>query len=124
MGPTPTTTTVEGGSIISNAPKKSINVGKVDAKSYERLKKSKKPKGEKKSQIQMHGLNYEMTGRGNKLLVFNGHRFIKNNEHGQNIYWKCTKWHSGCMARAISKSSDTTTCVLKNTHNHVESFFE
>ncbi|KNC31605.1 hypothetical protein FF38_12841 [Lucilia cuprina] len=47
-------------------------------------------------------IKYTDTARGNKLLYFEGHRFIKNNIYGSNIYWKCSKWHSNCKARAIT----------------------
>lgn len=63
-------------------------------------------------------LDYELSGRGNRLLIYEGHRYIKNNEHGSNIYWKCTKWHGGCKARAITSVMETTVVVLKNIHNH------
>lgn len=63
-------------------------------------------------------LTYELSGRGNRLLLYEGHKYIKNNEHGTNIYWKCTKWHGNCKARAITSLFDKTVIVLKNVHNH------
>lgn len=59
-----------------------------------------------------------MTGRGNKILIYNGQKYIKNNEHGMNTYWKCTKWHNGCKARAITQSCEPNVVITKNIHNH------
>ncbi|XP_055850828.1 uncharacterized protein LOC129915355 [Episyrphus balteatus] len=42
-------------------------------------------------------IKYTTSPRGNKLLCYEGHRFIKNNIYGTNIYWKCTKWHNNCF---------------------------
>lgn len=61
---------------------------------------------------------YETSMRGNRLLHYMGHKYIKNNVHGANIYWKCTKWHNGCKARAITNSTITDSCYVKNVHNH------
>lgn len=58
------------------------------------------------------------SGRGNNVLIYEGHRYIKNNSHSGKIYWKCTKWHSGCKGRAITNVLTPETCMLKNTHNH------
>lgn len=66
------------------------------------------------------GIVYESSVRGNRLLHYMGHKYIKNNVHGANIYWKCTKWHNGCKARAITNSSVTDSCSIKNVHNHGE----
>lgn len=61
---------------------------------------------------------YESSQRGNKLLHYLGHKYIKNNVHGKNVYWKCTKWHNGCKARAITNVFEADTCYIKNIHNH------
>lgn len=58
------------------------------------------------------------TGRGNNVLIYEGHRYIKNNSHSGKTYWKCTKWHSGCKARAITNVLAPDACMTKNTHNH------
>ncbi|XP_058451513.1 uncharacterized protein LOC131430494, partial [Malaya genurostris] len=58
------------------------------------------------------------SGRGNNVLIYEGHRYIKNNTHSGKVYWKCTKWHSGCKARAITNRLTPDACLLKNTHNH------
>lgn len=63
---------------------------------------------------------YQSSLRGNRLLFYMGHKYIKNNVHGANIYWKCTKWHSGCKARAITNMTMANSCALKNIHNHDE----
>ncbi|XP_055695331.1 modifier of mdg4-like isoform X10 [Lutzomyia longipalpis] len=63
-------------------------------------------------------ITYQESGRGNHLLIHDGHRYIRNNCHGNKIYWKCTKWHTGCKARAITKLFDSEVCRLKNIHNH------
>ena len=64
------------------------------------------------------GIVYESSQRGNKLLHYMGHKYIKNNVHGKTVYWKCTKWHSGCKARAITNLYETDSCYTKNVHNH------
>ncbi|XP_037807982.1 modifier of mdg4-like isoform X6 [Lucilia sericata] len=63
-------------------------------------------------------IKYTDTARGNKLLYFEGHRFIKNNIYGSNIYWKCSKWHSNCKARAITSLEVPSKCIIKGCHNH------
>lgn len=63
-------------------------------------------------------IKYITSPRGNKLLYFEGHRFIKNNIYGSNIYWKCTKWHNNCKARAITCFDVPSRCILKGVHNH------
>lgn len=65
-------------------------------------------------------LYYESSQRGNKLLHYLGHKYIKNNVHGKNVYWKCTKWHNGCKARAITNIHELDVCHTKNIHNHNE----
>uniref|UniRef100_A0A182NKW8 BEN domain-containing protein n=1 Tax=Anopheles dirus TaxID=7168 RepID=A0A182NKW8_9DIPT len=57
-------------------------------------------------------------GRGNNVLIYEGHRYIKNNMHGGRLYWKCSKWHTNCKARAITLLANPNQCVLKNLHNH------
>ncbi|XP_040156877.1 modifier of mdg4-like isoform X6 [Anopheles arabiensis] len=57
-------------------------------------------------------------GRGNNVLMYDGHRYIKNNCYGGKMYWKCSKWHTNCKARAITSVSNPEQCVLKNAHNH------
>lgn len=63
-------------------------------------------------------IKYTDTARGNKLLYFEGHRFIKNNIYGSNIYWKCSKWHNNCKARAITSLEVPSKCIIKGCHNH------
>lgn len=63
---------------------------------------------------------YESSHRGNHLLHYLGHKYIKNNVHGTTVYWKCTKWHNGCKARAITNRNEPESCYLKNVHNHSE----
>lgn len=63
-------------------------------------------------------IQYEKSFRGNKLLHFDGHKYIRNNVYLQNVYWKCTKWHNGCRARAITSTADNTICSIKNVHTH------
>uniref|UniRef100_A0AAG5CMR6 BTB domain-containing protein n=1 Tax=Anopheles atroparvus TaxID=41427 RepID=A0AAG5CMR6_ANOAO len=58
-------------------------------------------------------------GRGNNMLIYDGHRYIKNNVYGDRTYWKCTKWHAQCKARAITNSVAPDECTLKNLHNHI-----
>lgn len=66
------------------------------------------------------GIVYESSLRGNRLLHYMGHKYIKNNVHGANVYWKCTKWHNGCKARAITNMTASDSCFVKNVHNHDE----
>lgn len=67
-----------------------------------------------------YGVYYERSGRGNKLLHHNGIRYIRNNTYGGKVYWKCTRWHSKCKARAITTEEEPDGPVtIKNSHNHV-----
>uniref|UniRef100_A0A182J4A7 FLYWCH-type domain-containing protein n=1 Tax=Anopheles atroparvus TaxID=41427 RepID=A0A182J4A7_ANOAO len=50
-------------------------------------------------------------GRGNNMLIYDGHRYIKNNVYGDRTYWKCTKWHAQCKARAITNSVAPDECT-------------
>lgn len=66
------------------------------------------------------GVVYQSSVRGNRLLHYMGHKYIRNNVHGSTIYWKCTKWHNGCKARAITTMTNPDNCSIKNVHNHEE----
>lgn len=61
---------------------------------------------------------YESSMRGNRLLHYMGQKYIKNNVHGSAVYWKCTRWHNGCKARAITNMTVPDKCFVKNIHNH------
>lgn len=63
-------------------------------------------------------LNYTHSGRSNNFLFHMGQKYIRNNAHGDKIYWKCTKWRIGCKARAITLKSDPNTCIIKSDHHH------
>lgn len=63
-------------------------------------------------------ISFTLSSRKNTLLHYMGKRYVRNNLHGQKVYWKCTKWHSGCKARAITWANDSTSVILKNSHNH------
>lgn len=85
------------------------------------IKVRRKPKREMKIEtFGSGGVVYQSTVRGNRLLHYMGHKYIKNNVHGANVYWKCTKWHNGCKARAITNMTMADSCSVKNVHNHVE----
>lgn len=85
-------------------------------------KRVKKEMGRRSRNLQestsMGSVVYEASHRGNQLLFYQGHKYIKNNNHGANVYWKCTKWHNGCRARAITNQTTPDSCYLKNVHNH------
>lgn len=79
--------------------------------------RDRKKKPQQLIAIEGSEIYYETSQRGNRLLHYMGHKYIKNNEHGKNVYWKCTKWHTGCKARAIT-SNESDQCALKSEHNH------
>lgn len=81
----------------------------LNVKNYERASNVHVPSGT---------IKYSTSGRVNKLLIYEGHKYIRNNMYGANIYWKCTKWHNGCKARAITNTHDPNLCLLKNVHSH------
>lgn len=56
--------------------------------------------------------------RGNRVLHLAGHKYIRNNTYGNNIYWKCTKWHTNCKARLITSIVDPHTFTTRSEHNH------
>lgn len=58
------------------------------------------------------------SGRRNQILVCQGEKYIKNNKYGEKIYWKCSKWHIGCKARAITLESKLNYIMRKNSHSH------
>ncbi|XP_058057586.1 modifier of mdg4-like isoform X13 [Anopheles bellator] len=87
--------------------------------------KRKQPQLRKSQQLQQHELKelsygklQYAVGRGNNVLIYDGHRYIKNNVYAGKTYWKCSKWHTQCKARAITDMSDPNHCTVKNTHNH------
>lgn len=62
---------------------------------------------------------YVQSARGKKMLIYRGNRYIRNNAYNDKVYWKCTRWHSGCKGRAITTENDPQgECVLKNEHLH------
>lgn len=63
-------------------------------------------------------VSFSTSLRGNKLLHHNGQKYIKNNIYGKQTYWKCSRWHGGCKARAITYQCEPATVVIKNIHNH------
>lgn len=58
------------------------------------------------------------SGRRNQILVCQGEKYIKNNKYGEKIYWKCSRWHIGCKARAITLESKLNYIIRKNSHSH------
>lgn len=87
-------------------------------------KKPKRPKIPKLETVASGSIVYQSSLRGNRLLHYMGHKYIKNNVHGANTYWKCTKWHNGCKARAITNASIPDSCSIKNVHDHPETSHE
>lgn len=88
-------------------------------KSLKRVaRKQKKIKLEPKPIEETADLNYSASSRGNNMLFHLSQKYIRNNIHGDRIYWKCSKWHSGCKGRAITLISNPIACVVKNKHNH------
>jgi hypothetical protein len=83
-----------------------------------KMKQRARKRGQTIKQTIDHAPLFDPSGRGNNILIFEGHRYIKNNKHHDKVYWKCTKWHTGCKARAITTLTDESGCVLKNSHNH------
>lgn len=60
------------------------------------------------------------SGRRNQVMICEGRKYIQNNKYGDKIYWKCSKWHDGCKARAITLKSQPDCIVRRNEHNHPE----
>ncbi|KAL7020384.1 hypothetical protein ACKWTF_011498 [Chironomus riparius] len=58
------------------------------------------------------------SGRRNQLLICEGHKYILNNKYGEKSYFKCSCWHSGCKARAITITSQPDCIIRRNEHNH------
>lgn len=99
-------------------PSMSTSPTLLPLKSRKRVKKQKLPKID--DTMPGGGVVYQSSVRGNRLLHYMGHKYIKNNVHGANVYWKCTKWHNGCKARAITNMTMADSCFVKNVHNHEE----
>jgi FLYWCH zinc finger domain len=60
------------------------------------------------------------SGRRNQVMICEGQKYIQNNKYGEKIYWKCSKWHDGCKARAITLQSQPECITRRNEHNHPE----
>lgn len=60
------------------------------------------------------------SGRRNQVMICEGQKYIQNNKYGEKIYWKCSKWHDGCKARAITLQSQPECITRRNEHNHSE----
>lgn len=58
------------------------------------------------------------SGRRNPVLFCEGHKYIQNNKYGEKIYWKCSKWHDACKARAITLINQPECIIRRNEHNH------
>ena len=63
---------------------------------------------------------YLESGRRNQVMICENRKYIQNNKYGKKIYWKCSKWHDGCKARAITLLSDPNCIIRRNEHNHPE----
>lgn len=64
------------------------------------------------------------SGRRNLVMICEGRKYIQNNKYGEKIYWKCSKWHDGCKARAITLISQPECITRRNEHNHPENAIE
>lgn len=96
-----------------------------DDASIRQIKKTKKmktifsqPESDTTDLYESMELYYENSLRGNKILILGQHKYIRNNVYGTNVYWKCTKWHTGCKSRAITSLHDQNWCTTRNVHNH------
>lgn len=58
------------------------------------------------------------SGRRNQVMVCEGEKYIQNNKYGDKIYWKCSRWHDKCKARAITLLSQPECITRRNEHNH------
>lgn len=58
------------------------------------------------------------SGRRNQVMVCEGEKYIQNNKYGDKIYWKCSRWHDKCKARAITLLSQPECIIRRNEHNH------
>lgn len=63
-------------------------------------------------------IHMEQSTRGNQVLHIDGHKYVRNNVYGEQVYWKCTKWHSGCRARMITSLGNPTKFKSRREHNH------
>lgn len=64
------------------------------------------------------------SGRRNQVMICEGQKYIQNNKYGDKIYWKCSRWHDKCKARAITLLSQPECIIRRNEHNHSESLLE
>lgn len=58
------------------------------------------------------------SGRRNQVMICEGRKYIQNNKYADKVYWKCSKWHAGCKARAITLLSQPECITRRNEHNH------
>lgn len=64
------------------------------------------------------------SGRRNQVMVCEGQKYIQNNKYGDKIYWKCSRWHDKCKARAITLQSQPDCIIRRNEHNHEDNLQE
>ena len=63
-------------------------------------------------------LQYNTSQMGQRLLVHEGHEFVKEKTKVEKIYWKCTQYKSyGCKARV--HTSEGQVVKYDDCHNHV-----
>ncbi|CAH2267919.1 jg8381 [Pararge aegeria aegeria] len=60
---------------------------------------------------------FEVTTRGNAVLVWGGYRFGKQREQGSKTRWACTK-HNSSLCTAYLTTVDNQIVLYRNIHNH------
>lgn len=101
-----------GQTAVKDYSKKSIKIVKSSTKKTQKKSTNDDNTGT--------GIKFELfeSGRRNQILVCQGEKYIRNNKYGEKIYWKCSRWHIGCKARAITLETKSDYIIRKNSHNH------
>lgn len=69
-------------------------------------------------------LTYEMSPRGNPILVLNYNRYVKNRESKRRVFWRCTKYYQSQVncpgSVAITKADEMGMVSVGTTRQHNE----
>lgn len=69
-------------------------------------------------------ISYEISPRGNPILVLNYNRYVRNRESKKRVFWRCTKYYQNQVncpgSVAITKPDFSGTLTINTTRAHNE----
>ncbi|KAH8346110.1 hypothetical protein KR067_005309, partial [Drosophila pandora] len=63
-------------------------------------------------------IRYERTVTGD-VLIYDGQRYMRRANYGDNIYWVCAKKRLNCKVYMITHKNKPTLVAISGVHNHV-----